>query len=168
MLKKVLIVLLMGAGVSSVLAQDKKNQWVDSVFQSLSTEEKIGQLFVLPISSYAAPDELENFFEGFRGHPGGIMITGGGPVGTASLINQLQEKSNVPLLVMMDAENGPGKVLDSLMQFPYPLALGAIADNSRMEALGAEIARQMKLLGINMNMAPNIGSALSSSQPFGF
>ena len=168
MLKKVLIVLLMGAGVSSVLEKKKKNQWVDSVFQSLSTEEKIGQLFVLPISSYAAPDELENFFEGFRGHPGGIMITGGGPVGTASLINQLQEKSNVPLLVMMDAENGPGKVLDSLMQFPYPLALGAIADNSRMEALGAEIARQMKLLGINMNMAPNIGSALSSSQPFGF
>lgn len=169
MLKKVLLVLLMWTGISSVLAQDKKNQWIDSVFQTLSTEDKIGQLFVLPISSYAETKEIENLFDDINDHhPGGVVITGGGPVGTAKLINQLQNKSDVPLLVMMDAENGPGNVLDSLIQFPKPLALGALSNDSLIFLLGKEIARQMKLLGVNVNLAPNADIDLIVRHPFGF
>ncbi|MCB0494045.1 MAG: serine hydrolase [Cyclobacteriaceae bacterium] len=169
MLKKVLIVLLMWTGISSVFAQDKKNQWIDSVFQTLSVEEKIGQLFVVPVSSYARSNEIQNLFSDInRHHPGGVMVTGGGPIGTARLINQLQQKSKIPLLVMIDAENGPGNVLDSLIQFPKPLALGAITNDSLIFSLGDEIARQMKLLGINMNLAPNADIDIITRYPFDF
>ncbi|MBX2941680.1 MAG: serine hydrolase [Cyclobacteriaceae bacterium] len=169
MVKKVLLVLFMGAWIPNLLAQDKKNQWIDSVFQTLDAEEKIGQLFILPISSYAKRNEIENFFSDInRYHPGGVTITGGGPVGTAKLINRLQKESAIPLMVMMDAENGPGNVLDSLLQFPKPLALGAIVNDSLLFSLGGEIARQMKLLGINVNLAPNADIDLMTKHPFGF
>ncbi|MEQ9414520.1 MAG: glycoside hydrolase family 3 N-terminal domain-containing protein, partial [Cyclobacteriaceae bacterium] len=169
MLKKVLIVLLMWTGISKVLAQDKKNQWIDSVFQTLDAEEKIGQLFVIPVSSYNKKNEIENLFSDInRHHPGGIIVTGGGPVGTVKLINRLQQQSKIPILVLIDAENGPGNVLDSLIQFPKPLALGAIANDSLIFSLGKEIARQMKLLGINMNLAPNADIDLITRYPFNF
>lgn len=169
MLKKVLIILLMWTGISEVSAQDKKNQWIDSVFQTLSVEEKIGQLFVVPISSYAKKNEIEDLFRDInRHHPGGVVITDGGPVGTANLINQLQKKSKIPLLVMIDAENGPGNVLDSLIQFPKPLALGAISSDSLIFSLGKEMARQMKLLGMNVNLAPNADIDIITRDPFDF
>jgi len=169
MLKKVLIVLLMWTGISAVFAQDKKNQWIDSVFQTLGEEEKIGQLFVIPVSSYDNDNEIENLLGRIsRHHPGGVIITGGGPVGTAKLINELQKESDIPLLVMMDAENGPGNVLDSLIQFPKPLALGAISNDSLIFSLGEEIARQMKLIGANVNLAPNADIDIITRSPFGF
>ena len=156
MLKKVLIVLVLWMGYDQVFAQNKKNLWIDSIFQTLSTEEQIGQLFVIPVSSYDSPREIENLMDLIeRNRPGGVIITGGGPVGTAQLINQLQKKSEVPLLVMMDAETGPGKTLDSLMRFPDPLMIGAITNDSLIIQLGREIARQMKVIGANINLAPN-------------
>ena len=169
MLKKVLIVLLMWTGVSTVFAQDKKKQWIDSVFQTLGEEEKIGQLFVIPMSSYAKANEIENLFSSVnRQHPGGVIITSGGPVGTTNLVNQLQKESDIPLLVMMDAENGPGNVLDSLIQFPKPLALGALSNDSLIFSLGKEIARHMKLIGANVNLAPNADIDVITRSPFGF
>ena len=40
-----LILLLLGAG--GVLAQSDQQKWVDSVYASLSAEERIGQLFMI-------------------------------------------------------------------------------------------------------------------------
>ena len=155
MIKKVLAVFVMLMSFCSVLAQDKKIQWVDSVFQTLNTRDKIGQLFVVPALSYFDGGDLEDLEEQIRDNrPGGILITGGGPVGTVNLINKLQKISNTPLLVVIDAETGPGKTLDSLITFPNALSLGAIADDTLIYSLGAEIARQMKALGIHMNLAP--------------
>lgn len=166
MLKKVLIVLGLWMSFNAVLAQDKKNQWIDSVFQTLNTAEKIGQLFVVPVSAYASTREIEALIDEMKdNHPGGVIISAGGPVGTAHLINQLQNQSAIPLLVMMDAERGPGKTLDSLITFPNPLSIGSIANDSLVFELGAEIARQLKTLGVNMNLAPNADINILASHP---
>lgn len=156
MIKKVLAVFVLLMSFGSLLAQDKKKLWVDSVFQTLNTRDKISQLFVVPASSYYEEDELDDLEDQIKDyHPGGILIKGGGPVGTVNLINRLQKISNTPLLVVIDAETGPGKTLDSLITFPNALSLGAIADDTLIYAVGAEIARQMKALGLHVNLAPN-------------
>ncbi len=166
MMKKVLTVLVMLMSFCAVLAQDKKMQWVDSVFQTLNTREKIAQLFIVSASSYYEAGELEELENQIKdNHPGGILITGGGPIGTVNLINKLQGLSNTPLLVIVDAETGPGKTLDSLMTFPTPLALGAIADDSLIYALGVEVARQMKALGMHINLGPNADIDVSMGRP---
>lgn len=156
MIKKVLAVFVMWMSFCSVWGQDKKMQWIDSVFQTLTTRDKIGQLFVVPASSYFEEDELDDLEDQIKNsNPGGILITGGGPVGTVNLINKLQKISNTPLLVVIDAETGPGKTLDSLITFPNALSLGAITDDTLIYSLGAEMARQMKALGLHVNLAPN-------------
>lgn len=156
MIKKVLAVFVLLMSFDSLLAQDKKKLWIDSVFQTLNTRDKIGQLFIVPASSYYEEDELDDLEDQIKDNrPGGILITGGGPVGTVNLINRLQKISTTPLLVVIDAESGPGKTLDSLITFPNALSLGAIADDTLIYSLGAEIARQMKALGLHMNLAPN-------------
>ncbi|MEQ8424326.1 MAG: glycoside hydrolase family 3 N-terminal domain-containing protein, partial [Cyclobacteriaceae bacterium] len=167
MLKKVLIVFVLWMSFYTVLGQDKKNHWIDSVFQTLSPRDKIGQLFIAQISSYSTPDELGNIIDEIEdSHIGGVLISNGGPVGTSSLLNKLQKISKVPLLVMMEAERGPGTTLDSLISFPPALSLGAIKDDSLLLALGYEIARQMKILGVHVNLGLNADIDVAEMSPF--
>lgn len=167
MLKKVLAVFILWLSGSCLLAQDRKFQWVDSIFQTMSLEEKAGQLFVLPASSYHTRHEIEELIAEINDHHiGGIVITQGGPKGTVELINQLQKVSKVPLLTILSAGGGPGQVLDSLMTFPKMLNLGAITDDSLLYDYGEEIARQMKLLGLHMNIAPNADIDVMPDNPY--
>lgn len=166
MLKKVLIVFVLCGSFSSLFAQDKKNRWIDSVFQTLNTREKIGQLFMLSVSSYLEEGNLSDLFNQIdEYHPGGIVITKGGPVGSAALIEQLQHKSTIPLLVGIDAEWGLSATLDSVMSFQKPIMIGAIKDDSLIYQLAAEVARQMKLIGIHINFAPNADSRVLANNP---
>ncbi len=155
-LKKVCLIFLLYLTIPGLSAQDLKNHWVDSVFQTLSPQEKIGQLFMIPISSYASPGELDELKRQIKiYHFGGLFITRGGPESHARMINQLQALSDVPMLVAINAEWGLGQTMDSTMNFQKPLVLGAVQNDSLVYATGAEIARQMKLLGIHVNFAPH-------------
>lgn len=166
MLRKVLVMCAVWMSLMPVSAQDKKKQWVDSVFQSLSVEEKVGQLFVIPVSSYLTKNEIDNLLDDIEDHhPGGLLITAGGPTGTVGLINMLQQQSRLPLLVMAEAERGAGGLLDSVIQMPPPLVIGAIRNDSTVLEIGKEIARQLKILGIHLNLAPNADHDLLPGRP---
>lgn len=138
------------------IAQNTKQQWVDSVFQKLSTNEKISQLFMLPISSYSSKAEQELLISQIKKlKPGSILITRGGPVSHVALLNRLQAASKTPLLTAINAEWGLEQSLDSTMSFAKPLQLGSIHNDSLVFAAGKEIGRQMKILGLHLNFAPN-------------
>ncbi|MFM9837264.1 MAG: glycoside hydrolase family 3 N-terminal domain-containing protein, partial [Cyclobacteriaceae bacterium] len=133
-----------------------KTQWVDSVFQTFSLPEKIGQLFMLPASSSASQQEKELLLDQIKKYkPGSVLITRGGAVSHAHFLNKLQAQSKVPMLAAIHAEWGLGQSLDSTISFPKPLALGAIKNDSLIFQLGQEIGNQMKNLGLHINFAPN-------------
>ncbi len=137
-------------------AAQTKTQWVDSVFQTLSIQEKIGQLFMLPASSSASQQEKELLLDQIKKYkPGSVLITRGGAVSHAHFLNTLQAQSKVPMLAAIHAEWGIGQTLDSTISFSKPLALGAIKNDSLIFQLGQEIASQMKKLGLHINFAPN-------------
>jgi beta-N-acetylhexosaminidase len=155
MSKKVLIGLLVFLASSPAFSQSPKSRWVDSVFQTMSTEEKAGQLFMISISPYGTPEKKEEWIEVIKDHhPGGIIITEGGPKSHSNFLNQLQSKTKIPLLVGINAEWGLGQTLDSVMNFQKPLVMSAVSD-SLTTALAEEIGKEMKLLGIHLNFAPN-------------
>lgn len=83
---------------------------------------------------------------------GSLTFTNGSPVRQAKLINRFQAKAKLPLLIGQETE-WTLSTIDSLLNFPSPLLLGAIRNDSLLYALGAEIARQMKLLGLHINFA---------------
>jgi CubicO group peptidase (beta-lactamase class C family)/beta-glucosidase-like glycosyl hydrolase len=137
-------------------AQSQKTHWVDSVFQTLTTSEKIGQLFMIPISSYGSLAEKEPIIQQIKKFkPGSVWLIKGGPISYAHLLNKLQAQSNVPLLAAVSAEWGLGQSMDSTLSFPKPLALGAIQNDSLLFQLGQEIGKEMKIAGFHMNFSPN-------------
>ncbi|WP_121665308.1 glycoside hydrolase family 3 N-terminal domain-containing protein [Mesonia aquimarina] len=129
--------------------------WVDSVYTSLSTEEKIGQLFMVDIfsnKSKAETDKIKELIE--EHHIGGVIFSKGGPLQEAKLTNEYQALSKIPLLIGMDAEWGLAMRLDSTYAFPWNMTLGAVDDNLLVEQVGAQVAKHCKRLGIHINFAP--------------
>lgn len=152
-------VLLMLVTTCMVTAQDARQRWVDSVFQSMNQNEKIGQLIFVRLSSYAPENYLQSLEKKVAvGEYGGVIFTSGSAGKQAGLINLLQEKTAVPLLISQDASAGLGQVLDSAMTFPIPMAQGALSRDSLVYWIARETGRQMKALGIHMSLSPNAQS----------
>ncbi|MGE0771045.1 MAG: serine hydrolase [Cyclobacteriaceae bacterium] len=155
-MKKVLMALALGCTCTLSAGQDQKTQWVDSVFNKLRIQEKIGQLFMIKVDASASDKQFENWAGLVRSHdPGAIFVSGGSPSQWAHLHNLLQRHSRVPLLVAAQSARGPGEVFDSLMTFQKSIAIGALENDSLVTALGKQIGTQLRLLGIHMNFAPN-------------
>ncbi len=131
------------------------SDWVDSVFRQLTLDEKIGQLLIVAAYSNkdkAHEDSIAALVKNYK--IGGLIFMQGGPVRQARLANRYQSVAGVPLWIAMDLEWGLGMRLDSTINFPYQMALGAIQDNRLIYAMGAEVARQCKRMGIHVNFAP--------------
>src|SRR5690349_1360813 len=80
-----------------------REKWVDSTFQTLSVEDKIGQLFFLRMSA-ADPDERTQVLHDIASyHIGGVIITQGGPLSHSRFANEAQKRSPVPLLFGIEA-----------------------------------------------------------------
>lgn len=153
--KKVWVVLIGCALSFQVCAQSAKSAWVDSVFNTLSLPDKIGQIMMVAVDGTAEWKDIEKLTNAIRREKiGGIVFSGGGPVMQANAINYLQQEVEIPLLVGMHAEQGPGAVLDSVIKFPSPQMLGAVRDDSLIYFLGEEVGKQLTALGVHLNFGP--------------
>jgi beta-N-acetylhexosaminidase len=129
--------------------------WVNSHMERMTLQEKIGQLImpeVYPDQSELHRGDIEKIIKRYK--PGGLLIMKGTPSKTARWINDFQRNSDVPLLIAMDAENGPAFRMDSLLAFPNAQAAGAIQNDSLLYLMGRAIGEQLRHLGVNMNFAP--------------
>ena len=84
-----------------------QQKWVDSVYHSMSLDQKIGQLFTPMVFSKKDDknfDEIRSLIEKY--HIGGIIFSLGAPVKQTQWLNEFESMSKVPLLVSMDAEWG--------------------------------------------------------------
>ncbi|MEO0731589.1 MAG: glycoside hydrolase family 3 N-terminal domain-containing protein [Bacteroidota bacterium] len=130
--------------------------WVDSVFHTMTPDERIGQLFMLRAHSDRGPDHIAHVKAEIKKYKvGGLCFFQGTPEKQLELTNEYQRLSKVPLLVSMDAEWGLGMRLpEQTISFPRQLALGAIRNNELIYDMGAEIARQMHRMGVNVSFSP--------------
>lgn len=140
---------------SNQALNSEKNAWVDSLIKTMTLDEKIGQLLMIPVYS----DKNEKYYSDIdylisRHHIGGIIFFQGRPSRQAELILRFQNKSKVRLFVGMDAEWGMSMRLDSIKPLPRNITLGAVQDNRLIYNTGAEIARQFKITGMHINFAP--------------
>ncbi|MCX6245437.1 MAG: serine hydrolase [Bacteroidetes bacterium] len=129
--------------------------WVDSVFQSLTPDQRIAQLFIIRAYSdkdSTYNDSIANMIR--KWNPGGICFFKGTPWRQACMTNSLQSLAQTPLLISTDAEYGIGMRLDSAVAFPREMTLGALQDDSLIWVEGTLIARDCKRMGVQMNFAP--------------
>jgi len=131
------------------------NRWVDSVFNSLSRKQKIAQLMVVRAHSNLGPEHVQTVTEQIKKYKvGGLCFFQGGPARQANLTNYYQSIAKTPLLVTIDGEWGVGMRLDSIINFPRQMMVGAVPDAQVMYEMGRAIGEQCKRLGIQVNLAP--------------
>lgn len=130
-------------------------QWVDSIFKTLSKDEKIAQLMVIRAHSNLGPDHVAKVTDDIKKYNiGALCFFQGGPVREANLTNFYQSIAKTPIMVTIDGEWGLGMRLDSVTKFPYQLTLGATNDEDLVYRMGVAIGEQCKRLGIHVNYAP--------------
>lgn len=132
-----------------------EEKWVDSVLASLSPDERIGQLFMVP--AYSNRDlkhvrEVHELIEKYR--IGGLIFMQGGPVREAKLANYYQTLAKTPLLMAIDGEWGLAMRLDSTPHYPRQMTLGAIQNDSLIYQMGKQIAKECTRMGLQVNFAP--------------
>lgn len=136
--------------------RSQEDQWVDSVYRSMNLDEQIGQLFMVRAHSNLGPDHVRSVTQQIEKYKvGGLCFFQGTPTRQIELVNQYQSISDIPLLISMDAEWGPSmRLKEHAVSFPRQLTLGAIQNNELIYKMGVEVARELKLIGVNMNFAP--------------
>ena len=153
--------------VDPLISEDFLNQekWVDSIYNNLTLDEKIGQLFFVQATSKNKnnSEKILNDIKNFK--IGGLIFSTGHPSIQANLTNKYQNASKTPLMISMDAEWGVGMRLDSVPKFPWNMSLGAIKNDLLIEKIGSEIGYQFKRLGIHMNFAPVIDINTNPKNP---
>ncbi len=151
-----------------LLSEDHTAQkkWVDSLYNTMSIEEKIGQLFMVQVFSNkgtAHENQIVNLIK--KHHIGGLIYSNGGPHRQAKLNNELQVAAKVPLLIGMDAEWGLSMRLDSTYAFPWNMTLGAVADKNLIKQTGRQIGEHCKRLGVHFNFAPVVDINTNPDNP---
>lgn len=130
-------------------------QWVDSVYRSLSLKERVGQLFIHTIAPLETKHTMDQLKEVVREYKiGGLLFSGGSFISQAKLTNQAQEWAKTPLLITFDGEWGLSMRLKDTPRFPRNMVLGCIKDQQLLYKYGAEVARQCKEMGVHVNFAP--------------
>jgi beta-N-acetylhexosaminidase len=151
-----------------------EQQWVDSVFNSLTPDQRLGQFFMVAAYSNrekAHADRIERLVrtQGI----GGVMFLQGGPKRQALLTNRFQAASKVPLLIATDAEWGLDMRLDSTMHYAKEMTLGAMDDDHLVYQMGRDLGRKLRALGVHINFAPvvdvnsNPGNPVIGNRSFG-
>jgi beta-N-acetylhexosaminidase len=129
--------------------------WVDSVFNSLSREEKIGQLIWVDAGSDTDIEQAVRLNDAIKkAGPGGIIFSDGQPVLLAEMVNYYQKISKVPLLIAESCESGPVMKLTRIESYPDLVTLGAIQNDSMLYQMGIDAGKQFKRIGVQVNLYP--------------
>jgi beta-N-acetylhexosaminidase len=127
----------------------------------MTIEEQIGQVLVVGFDGTTPTTGIIDLIE--RYHVGGIVlfsrnIQDAGQVRTLTRQLQMTAKAaghRYPLLITLDQENGMVRRLgQGATTFPGNMALGAIGSEALAHDVALATGRELKELGINMNLAP--------------
>ena len=125
---------------------------------SLSLDEKIGQLFVVPARGVYMSNDSKDFqtlrHQIVDNHVGGIILFSSNVYGAAVLVGKLQELAKVPLLVSADLEAGLGMRFEDVTYGPWAMAIAAAGDPALAERGALSTAREARAIGIAQVFAP--------------
>ncbi|MCX7833413.1 MAG: glycoside hydrolase family 3 protein [Ignavibacteria bacterium] len=142
----------------NIKSENKNFDWVEETLQKMTLREKIAQMIITSSKGVQMNEDSKEFKRIksliIKEKIGGIIFFKGNSKELASLTNQLQGYSEVPLLMSADYENGTGMRLVDGSLFPNNMAIGATRRSDLVYKMGLLIAKECKVLGIHQNYAP--------------
>src|SRR5690625_1081094 len=127
---------------------------------SLSLEEKVGQLFMVGFDGLEPNGDIINLITTY--HVGGICYFSRNlknPKQVNQLSMELQRYSNIhrSLFLSIDQEGGTiSRITEGVTVSPTNMALGAIDNRLYTRQIAEIVAREVRAMGINMNFDPTI------------
>jgi beta-N-acetylhexosaminidase len=145
-------------------------EWVKETFDSLTIDEKLGQVFLPNISSLGFKGDLK---DALKYKPGGVYLHMSFGNFHRRKVRYLQENSNIPMLVCADLEfGGFGNTINGTF-FNTQMGIGATNSETHAYRFGKVMAREGKACGFNWFLSPvvdinyNIQNPIVNFRSFG-
>ena len=139
----------------------REQNWVDSIFQKMTPDERLGQLVWVRANTDWSDGHIDAVAEQIKKyHIGGVCYFNpthqSKPEKLVELTNRYQALTkHVPLFSTLDAEWGVGmRYKNYALSFPRQMMLGAIQDETLIYEMGATVARHLRRVGVSINFAP--------------
>jgi beta-glucosidase-like glycosyl hydrolase/CubicO group peptidase (beta-lactamase class C family) len=137
---------------------DKKSAFIDSLIKHSTLEQKIGQLFFVPVKGEFLSQDDHSYKEIsdliIKDHIGGIIFMRGDIYGQAVLTNKLQSLTDIPLWITQDMEYGAAMRISGTTRFTPAMGVAATGDKRNAFIMGQVTAREAKALGVHQIFAP--------------
>ncbi|WP_213190511.1 glycoside hydrolase family 3 protein [Cloacibacterium caeni] len=146
--------------------EQKAEKYADSLYQQLSLDEKIGQLYIVALYNNRGEEEVQkirNLVE--KEKIGGLILMQDNAEKHIQLLNEFQGKSRVKMMIGIDGEWGLFQRFPAAHKFPWAMTLGAIQDNSLIYEMTSKIAEDCKRMGIYWDFAPVVDVNTNPSNP---
>ncbi len=130
---------------------DEDIRWVEEVRESLSVDEKLGQLF-FPIGYSANEQYLQ--YELLSRAPGGVMFRTGSAEEIFDAYSYLQEHTKVPLLLAANLEAGGDGLVAEGTAFGKQMQAAATGEPEQAYRLGRVSCAEGQAVGCNYAFAP--------------
>jgi len=144
----------------------ERDAWVESMISAMNLKQKLGQFFMVDLWPMQGEASITHAIQSIKNHHvGSIIVFKSHPHQMLDVINRSQEASTIPLLVAVDGEWGVDMRLDSVIEWPYQLALGSATDFDPLYQMGKAIAKECSRLGIHINFAPVVDVNSNPNNP---
>ncbi|WP_243158803.1 beta-N-acetylhexosaminidase [Clostridium cochlearium] len=138
---------------------DTNNDNIKLKLNSMSLDEKIGQLLVVGFDGYDINENIEKLIK--ENHVGGVILFSHNIENAHQLINltnalkTLNSHNKIPLFISVDEEGGRvSRMPREFKKLPSNKIIGKINNSNLSYNIGRIIAKELTFLGFNMNFAP--------------
>lgn len=140
--------------LGQVKAQDAETRWVDSVYNSLTLEQRVAQLICMRANNPDKPfnEEVGKYIK--RYNIGSVCFFKADAQAQVQKTNEWQAMAQTPLMVCIDAEWGLAMRVKNSVAYPYQMTLGAVNDDELLYEMGQQVGEQCRRMGIHVNFAP--------------
>ena len=142
-------------------------KWVDKTLKHMSLEDKVGQMLmvraIVDFRNVENPDFQALAAQVRRDHIGGLLLTVPSEAGfvyrkqpyeAAMMVNELQRRSEIPLIFAADFERGLAMRFEGTTNFPAAMAFTATHDSANVERFARVIATESRAIGVEWNFFP--------------
>lgn len=140
--------------------QDSQTDQIKALIDSMTLEEKVGQLVIVGVDGYENDEHSKQLMEKY--HAGGFILFKKNIQDSAqllTLLNSLKEtnaaSNKVPMFLSVDEEGGRvSRLPDEFKKFPSNKVIGQKNDSSLSYQIGNILGRELGSFGFNMDFAP--------------
>ncbi|MBP5573715.1 MAG: serine hydrolase [Bacteroidales bacterium] len=136
------------------LKAQEETRWVDSVYNSLTLEQRVGQLICMRANNPDKPfnEEVGKYIKKYN--IGSVCFFKADAMAQVQKTNEWQALAQTPLMVCIDAEWGLAMRVKNSVAYPFQMTLGAVSDDELLYEMGQQVGEQCRRMGIHVNFAP--------------